>query len=70
LRLIQGIGVGGEWGGSVLLAMEWARTNKNRGFIAHGRNSARPPALSGNGEVLLFSAISAIILHWGWRSRS
>jgi MFS family permease len=34
LRVIQGIGVGGEWGGSVLLAMEWARTNKNRGFIA------------------------------------
>src|SRR5271170_4247145 len=27
IRLIQGIGVGGEWGGSVLLAMEWARTN-------------------------------------------
>src|ERR1700751_5989761 len=23
IRLIQGIGVGGEWGGSVLLAMEW-----------------------------------------------
>src|SRR5246500_420848 len=33
IRLIQGIGVGGEWGGSVLLAMEWARTNKHRGFI-------------------------------------
>ena len=30
LRFIQGIGVGGEWGGSVLLAMEWARTSKNR----------------------------------------
>src|SRR5471030_163096 len=41
LRLIQGIGVGGEWGGSVLLAMEWAQTNKNRGFITHGHNSAR-----------------------------
>src|SRR6266478_2117177 len=26
LRFVQGIGVGGEWGGSVLLAMEWART--------------------------------------------
>ena len=25
LRFIQGIGVGGEWGGSVLLAMEWAQ---------------------------------------------
>src|SRR6202022_2841225 len=34
IRLIQGIGVGGEWGGSVLLAMEWARTTKNRGFLA------------------------------------
>src|SRR5437868_13225558 len=26
IRFIQGIGVGGEWGGSVLLSMEWART--------------------------------------------
>src|ERR1700740_161368 len=34
IRLIQGIGFGGEWGGSVLLAMEWARGNNNRGFIA------------------------------------
>jgi hypothetical protein len=25
-----------EWGGSVLLAMEWARTNKNRGLLAAG----------------------------------
>ena len=34
LRVLQGIGVGGEWGGSVLIAMEWARTHKNRGLIA------------------------------------
>ena len=27
LRFIQGIGVGGEWGGSVLLSMEWACTS-------------------------------------------
>src|SRR5713101_8332680 len=33
IRLVQGIGVGGEWGGSVLLAMEWARTTEHRGFI-------------------------------------
>src|SRR6201997_2989224 len=32
IRLIQGIGVGGEWGGSVLLAMEWARGTKDGGF--------------------------------------
>jgi len=30
LRFIQGIGVGGEWGGSVLLSMEWARTTGPR----------------------------------------
>ena len=34
LRMFQGIGVGGEWGGSVLLAMEWARTHGHRGFVA------------------------------------
>jgi hypothetical protein len=30
----RGIGVGGEWGGSVLLAMAWASTSKNRGYLA------------------------------------
>ena len=35
LRLIQGIGVGGEWGGSVLLSMEWARTSKHQIGRAH-----------------------------------
>ena len=34
LRFIQGIGVGGEWGGSVLLSMEWSRSDHSRGFIA------------------------------------
>src|ERR1700716_200302 len=34
LRFIQGVGVGGEWGGSVLLSMEWARTDRSRGLIA------------------------------------
>ena len=27
LRFIQGVGVGGEWGGSVLMSMEWARND-------------------------------------------
>src|SRR5713226_7878227 len=34
LRMLQGIGVGGEWGGSVLISMEWARGHGNRGLIA------------------------------------
>ena len=44
LRFIQGVGVGGEWGGSVLLSMEWARTNGNRGLhrvLAAVRRSRR-----------------------------
>ncbi|MCH6468610.1 MFS transporter [Sinomonas terrae] len=33
LRVIQGIGVGGEWGGSVLIAMEWGH-ERRRGLAA------------------------------------
>jgi MFS family permease len=34
LRFVQGVGVGGEWGGSVLLAMEWARTSQHRPTVS------------------------------------
>src|SRR6516225_9426593 len=34
LRFVQGVGVGGVWGGSVLLAMEWSKSHATRGFIA------------------------------------
>src|SRR5215471_7572359 len=69
LRLIQGIGVGGEWGGSVLLAMEWAQTNKNLGFIASWPQFGAPAGLFlANVMVLLFSRISGDqFLVWGWR---
>src|SRR5579872_5972726 len=69
LRLIQGIGVGGEWGGSVLLAMEWARGNKNRGFIASWPQFGAPAGLClANIMVLIFSWISGDqFLVWGWR---
>src|SRR5207237_7403724 len=59
IRLIQGIGVGGEWGGSVLLAMEWARTNKNRGFISAWPQFGGPAGLFlANLAVLFFSWFS------------
>jgi MFS family permease len=69
LRLIQGIGVGGEWGGSVLLAMEWAQTNKNRGFIASWPQFGAPAGLFlANVAVLFFSWYSGDqFLNWGWR---
>src|SRR5438105_897987 len=33
VRFIQGLGIGGEWGGATLMSMEWARTDAHRGFI-------------------------------------
>src|SRR5580658_4331941 len=69
IRLIQGIGVGGEWGGSVLLAMEWANTNKNRGFLASWPQFGAPAGLFlANTAVLFFSWLSGDqFLVWGWR---
>jgi MFS family permease len=69
IRLIQGIGVGGEWGGSVLLAMEWARTNKNRGFLAAWPQFGGPAGLFlANLAVLFFSWLSGDqFFVWGWR---
>ena len=69
LRFIQGIGVGGEWGGSVLLAMEWARTNHSRGFIASWPQFGVPCGLFlANLAVLSFSQMSGEqFLSWGWR---
>jgi MFS family permease len=69
LRLIQGIGVGGEWGGSVLLAMEWARSNKNRGFLTSWPQFGAPAGLFlANIAVLFFSWYSGDqFLTWGWR---
>jgi MFS family permease len=69
IRFIQGIGVGGEWGGSVLLSMEWARTNHHRGFIASWPQFGGPAGLLlANVAVLVFSTISGDqFLVWGWR---
>ncbi len=69
IRLIQGIGVGGEWGGSVLLAMEWARTNQHRGFISSWPQFGAPAGFFlANLAVLVFSWLSGDqFLTWGWR---
>ncbi len=69
LRLIQGIGVGGEWGGSVLLAMEWARHNGERGFLTSWPQFGGPAGLFlANLAVLIFSQMSGeAFFAWGWR---
>ncbi|HWM81613.1 MAG TPA: MFS transporter [Pseudolabrys sp.] len=69
LRFIQGVGVGGEWGGSVLMSMEWARSNHSRGFIASWPQFGVPCGLFlANLAVLAFSQMSGDqFLNWGWR---
>jgi MFS family permease len=69
LRFIQGIGVGGEWGGSVLLSMEWARTSKNHGLIAAWPQFGGPAGFFlANLAILAFSQMSGDqFLSWGWR---
>jgi MFS family permease len=69
LRFIQGVGVGGEWGGSVLMSMEWTRSPENRGFIASWPQFGVPCGLFlANLVVLAVSQIAgAEFLTWGWR---
>ena len=69
LRMIQGIGVGGEWGGSVLLAMEWSRTHHERGLVAAWPQFGVPCGLFlSNLAVLAFSQMSGDEFNtWGWR---
>jgi MFS family permease len=68
LRFIQGIGVGGEWGGSVLLSMEWGRHGR-RGFNASWPQFGVPAGLLlANLAFLAFSLISGpSFTSWGWR---
>jgi metabolite-proton symporter len=69
LRFIQGVGVGGEWGGSVLMSMEWAHSNHTRGFVASWPQFGVPCGLFlANLAVLAFSQMSGEqFLAWGWR---
>jgi MFS family permease len=68
LRFVQGVGVGGEWSGGVLLAMEWGKA-RNRGLITAWPQFGSPAGLFlANGAVWLASLASGDdFLTWGWR---
>lgn len=68
LRVVQGLAVGGEWGGAALMALEHSPKEK-RGFSASFANMGGPAgALM---ATLVFAAFSALpkeqFLSWGWR---
>ncbi|MGB7037175.1 MAG: MFS transporter [Xanthobacteraceae bacterium] len=69
LRAVQGIGVGGEWGGSVLMSMEWSRTHGQRGLVASWPQFGVPCGLLlSTGAIALFSYWTGDqFAVWGWR---
>ncbi len=68
LRILQGIGLGGEWGGAVLMAYEYAG-EKEKGFYASlpQVGLAIGLCLSSGVVALLASLPDADFLAWGWR---
>jgi metabolite-proton symporter len=68
LRFVQGFGVGGEWGGAVLMAVEHGHESK-RGFHASWVQAGVPVGLLlANGVFHLASSMDEkAFLAWGWR---
>ncbi|WPU11156.1 MFS transporter [Pseudarthrobacter oxydans] len=68
LRLCQGLGVGGEWGGAALLAVEHAPASK-RGFYGSWPQMGIPAGLLlSSGAFALVTALpEGDFLSWGWR---
>ena len=69
LRLLQGVAVGGEWSGSVLMAGEWAAPGK-RGLMTSFLQMGSPLGLIlANSALATMASVQdeAAFLEWGWR---
>src|SRR5918992_3186021 len=69
LRFLQGLGLGGEWGGAVLMTLESGDRSK-RGLNASWPHVGVPIGLLlANGVLSLMDAVTAeaAFLSWGWR---
>jgi MFS family permease len=68
LRFLQGLAVGGEWGGAVLMAVEYSPEDR-RGFYGSWPQMGSPIALFLS--TVIFSAFATLpeeqFLSWGWR---
>ena len=68
-RTLQGIGLGGEWGGSILLAGEWTDP-KRRGFAMSWPQWGGPAGLLlANGALGVMTTLTTEeqFVSWGWR---
>ena len=68
-RILQGIAIGGQWSGSVLMAAEWTDP-KRRGFTTSFAQVGAPAGMVlANGALALMTAFTSdqAFLDWGWR---
>ncbi|KNE29735.1 MFS transporter [Achromobacter spanius] len=69
LRIVQGIAVGGEWGGAVLMAGEHSPDKSKRTFFASFAQLGSPAGLILS--MLMFKLVTGLddeaFLNWGWR---
>ncbi|HWC80360.1 MAG TPA: MFS transporter [Pseudonocardiaceae bacterium] len=68
LRLVQGLALGGEWGGATVLASEYAE-RENRGWLASFVQTGSPIGLliSSGAFALVGLGSDAWVADWGWR---
>jgi MFS transporter, MHS family, shikimate and dehydroshikimate transport protein len=68
LRILQGLGIGGEWGGAVLMAIEYA-PKERRGFYGSWPQIGVPAGLflATTVVALLSMTSDQAFLEWGWR---
>jgi len=68
LRLIQGFGVGGEWGGAILIATEHATPSRRALYGSFAQFGVPIGVLTSNLAFLAVSGMStAAFMDWGWR---
>jgi MFS family permease len=68
-RILQGMAIGGQWSGSVLMAAEWTDP-KARGFTTSFTQLGAPAGMVlANGVLALMTAFTTetTFLDWGWR---
>ncbi|MFH5823193.1 MFS transporter [Georgenia sp. AZ-5] len=68
LRLLQGIAFGGEWGGAILMAFEYAPPGQRGFFAAVPQVGPATGSILGNAAFLLVTLLPQDqLLAWGWR---
>ncbi|MDI9977182.1 MFS transporter [Rhodococcus sp. IEGM 1307] len=68
LRFLQGVAFGGEWGGAILMAFEYARPERRGFFASVPQVGPAVGTLLGNAVFLLTTLLPEdAMLSWGWR---